>query len=572
MNYPIWEVPASGLFIAVIAVVHVFISHFAVGGGLFLVWYETRARRESDGALLAYVRLHSRFFLLLTLVLGALTGVGIWFTIGLVQPQATSTLIQFFVWGWASEWTFFVIEIAAAMVYYYGWDRLSARAHLTVGWIYFIAAWMSLFIINGILTFMLTPGRWIQSRDLLDAFFNPTFWPSLVTRTLICVGLAGLYALLTASFLHNRETRLKIIKAAGLYWLVPAGVLLPISFIWYLSAAAGAAVPVADVLGSAGPSLFDVVSSSLFGAPTSGYPYAVTAVFLGTLAFIVIALCSLLLGLVPSLARPTIVMPLFLLGLVAFGGFEWIREDLRKPYVIGHYMFVNGIRLPEPAGVSPAQADPFSVTSLNEKGVLAVARWSPPQAELEAKSPGSGDLRGKEIFRLLCTSCHTVDGHLAIQPLVAGKTPEAIDNIIQKLALPVDSAGNPTSWDDPGLRLKTWRGRRMPPFVGTTEERGYLTNYLAGLADTLESAPAASPGQRFFEANCAFCHGPNADWPMRVVGSGKRYKDFLVLIPRLPEVNPIMPPFEGTDEQKDALAHYLEELVTGGSQKEEAQQ
>ena len=105
MNYPIWGVPASGLFIAVIAVVHVFISHFAVGGGLFLVWYETRARRESDADLLTYVRLHSRFFLLLTLVLGALTGVGIWFTIGLVQPQATSTLIQFFVWGWASEWT-----------------------------------------------------------------------------------------------------------------------------------------------------------------------------------------------------------------------------------------------------------------------------------------------------------------------------------------------------------------------------------------------------------------------------------------------------------------------------------
>jgi hypothetical protein len=58
---------------------------------------------------------------------------------------------------------------------------------------------------------------------------------------------------------------------------------------------------------------------------------------------------------------------------------------------------------------------------------------------------------------------------------------------------------------------------------------------------------------------------------MGVVGSGKRYKDFLALIPRLPQINPIMPPFEGTEEQKDALAHYLEELVTGGGQKEEAQ-
>jgi len=32
VNYPFWDVPAPGLFIAVIAIVHVFVSHFAVGG------------------------------------------------------------------------------------------------------------------------------------------------------------------------------------------------------------------------------------------------------------------------------------------------------------------------------------------------------------------------------------------------------------------------------------------------------------------------------------------------------------------------------------------------------------
>ena len=34
MNYPIWELPAPGLLIAAVAIVHVFIAHFAVGGGL----------------------------------------------------------------------------------------------------------------------------------------------------------------------------------------------------------------------------------------------------------------------------------------------------------------------------------------------------------------------------------------------------------------------------------------------------------------------------------------------------------------------------------------------------------
>jgi len=101
MNYPLWRVPAPGLLIAVVGVVHVFVSHFAVGGGLLLVLAELKARAAADAALLGFVRALSRGFVLLTLVLGALTGVGIWFTIGLVQPQATSALVQTFLWAWA---------------------------------------------------------------------------------------------------------------------------------------------------------------------------------------------------------------------------------------------------------------------------------------------------------------------------------------------------------------------------------------------------------------------------------------------------------------------------------------
>src|SRR5688500_6135997 len=71
MNYPLWDLPAAGLLIAFVAIVHVFVAHFAVGGGLFLVWTERKARRENDAALLDYVRRHSRFFILLTLVFGA---------------------------------------------------------------------------------------------------------------------------------------------------------------------------------------------------------------------------------------------------------------------------------------------------------------------------------------------------------------------------------------------------------------------------------------------------------------------------------------------------------------------
>ncbi len=164
MNYPVWQ-PGfpGGILIALIAVVHVFVSHFAVGGGSYLVLTEQKAYREGDDALLSYVRAHSKFFALLTLVFGAVTGVGIWFTIGVVSPEATSSLIHTFVWGWAIEWVFFFVEIAAALIYAYHWDTLDRRSHMIVGWIYFVAAWMSLVIINGIITYMLTPGRWLQT-------------------------------------------------------------------------------------------------------------------------------------------------------------------------------------------------------------------------------------------------------------------------------------------------------------------------------------------------------------------------------------------------------------------------
>src|SRR5438045_2305079 len=74
LNYPHWLLAMpGGLLIALIAVPHVFVSHFAVGGGFFLVSTEARARKQNDAALLAYCKRHSKFFALLTLVFGAIT-------------------------------------------------------------------------------------------------------------------------------------------------------------------------------------------------------------------------------------------------------------------------------------------------------------------------------------------------------------------------------------------------------------------------------------------------------------------------------------------------------------------
>ena len=50
MNYPVWSIPSVGgsLLIAIISIVHVYVAHFAVGGGLFLVLTEMKGYREDQ--------------------------------------------------------------------------------------------------------------------------------------------------------------------------------------------------------------------------------------------------------------------------------------------------------------------------------------------------------------------------------------------------------------------------------------------------------------------------------------------------------------------------------------------
>ncbi|MGB7631154.1 MAG: cytochrome ubiquinol oxidase subunit I, partial [Candidatus Deferrimicrobium sp.] len=196
MNYPVWYLPGvgGGLLIASIAIVHVFISHFAVGGGLYLVFAERKGLREKSRAILDFTRSHAKFFLLMTVVAGGVTGVAIWFIIALVQPGATSLLIHIFVFGWATEWVFFLVEIVAIFVYFYTFGKMDDRTHQIVGWIYFLAAWFSLLLINGIIDFMLAPGAWLKNGSFWSGFFNPLFWPSLVFRTAAACMFAGVYA------------------------------------------------------------------------------------------------------------------------------------------------------------------------------------------------------------------------------------------------------------------------------------------------------------------------------------------------------------------------------------------
>jgi hypothetical protein len=418
MDYPLFLVPYIGgsWLIGANAILHVIIAHFAIGGGILLAVTEQRAARREDACLLGFARRLSVFLVLVSTVLGALTGVGIWFTIGLVQPAATSFLIRTFVWGWAIEWVFFIVEIAAALLYVATWDTASRRTHLAIGWIYAAAAYGSLVVINGIVTFMLTPGRWPETASFWDAFLNPSYAPSLVLRTGVALTLAVAVALVVAGRSGEPAERRGLVRVLAGCGLAGAGLCLAGGLWWQ------ARIP--------------AEARALF-APADGLLRGTAALAAGAVALLALVLLAALA--VPRAAGVALGLLALVLAATHLGAYERVREGARKPFVIVGYMYSNGIRVAE-------------VDTRNAAGLLTKARW----AGLDRRPVPAGE----QVFRAQCQMCHSLDGYLAIRPLVADQDAEGLIGLLEAL-----------------------RGGRpgMPPVVGTEAEVAQLATYLAAV-------------------------------------------------------------------------------------------
>jgi len=442
MNYPFWDIPylGSGWVIGIIAIFHVMISQFAVGGGLYLPLAERKALREGRNDWLQELVGYSKFFLVLTGVFGTISGVGIWFAIGLTHPEATSTLIHNFVFGWAIEWVFFVVELTTAIVYYYTWNKIDQKLHLVVGWVYAGASVCTLIIINGILTFMLTPGdTWLsvagtghEASKFWNAFFNPTYWPSLFLRICVCASLAGVWALISASRIDG--TQHAALKASlvkwSVKWLVPSFVAMPFLFAWYLFM-----VPASQrallVLG------IDTIGSGTFSIITR-------------IVLLIVITSATIIGVAYYLAyrnpvdfNPAHAIAILLLALMATAAGEYSHEMLRKPYVIGRWMYSNGVRVPYAARI-------------DQEGYLAHSMWV-------WNNSGSGYSRGEAIFRGECGSCHTLRGYRPLAELLVGRDRANIQSFITML--------HEYKPDSPYHHF-------MPPMVGTQQDVIDLTDFL----------------------------------------------------------------------------------------------
>lgn len=435
MNYPVWELQAwgGGWLIALIAVVHVYVAHFAVGGGLFLVLTETMGRRAQDPAVLDYTRRHTKFFLLLTMVFGSLTGVGIWLVISVLQPAATSILIHDFVFAWATEWVFFLVEIVSLFIYYYTFDKMAPGKHLLVGWIYAGAAWISLFVVNGVISYMLTPGGWLGSGDFWQGFFNPSLAPSTAFRTFLALVLAGVYGFLTAIRIPEPDFRAKMVRwCAG--WLLLPFVLMLAAGWWCLEV------------------LPESVRAMLLGAN----PEMVTVGRVGIWLAAALFLGGLLMALrLPRAASLPLAVLLLAIGLFYMGSFEWAREAGRRPFIIYGHMYSNSLLLSQ-------------MPEAKAQGVLKLARWSQNKEVTEQNRQAAG----RELFSLLCTTCHSVGGPMHdILPLTAKFGAFGLDSEL-------DGMGKLLGY--------------MPPFAGTRDERQALADYIVQNLHGKKEEPAVA--------------------------------------------------------------------------------
>ncbi|MGD9877843.1 cytochrome ubiquinol oxidase subunit I [Desulfococcus sp.] len=421
LQYPVWEldVLGGGFWIALIAVVHVYIAHFAVGGGLFIVLTEAKSYRENSPAMLDYVKMHAGFFLVLTAVFGAVTGVGIWFVISVLSPQAASILIHYFFFGWATEWVFFLGEIVTLFVYYYTFGNMERKAHLRMGWLYFILGWLSLFVVNGIVAFMLTPGEWMTTRGFWDGFFNPSFWPSLAFRTAMAFMLAGLFGYVTALAVSDADLRERLLSYCSKWLLIPLPIILGTGW-WYI-----AALPPDQQ-----KMVLDISPETL--------RFLKIFLWISPVIFTAGILMAFRVGLP---VKRGIAGLLVLIGLAYMGSFEFVREAARRPYLIHGYLYANA---------APAKA----ADEIRETGVLKATRWS----RYQEITPENRMSVGKDLFKFLCSACHSVGGPM-----------HDILSLTEKFSL----EGMSAMLNGMG-RINTY----MPPFPGNPAERDALAGYI----------------------------------------------------------------------------------------------
>jgi mono/diheme cytochrome c family protein len=451
MDIPIFhlDVLNNRMLIAFIASIHVIVNHaMAVGGIPLVVFLEWKAVKSGDMRWDALAYKILRVFFVVTTTLGAMTGVGIWFSAALVNPIAIGSLIRVFFFTWLVEWLVFVTEVVLILLYFKTWVHGIGPAkerHVRLGMGLAVASWITMALIVSILGFMMDPGSWQSDRTLFSGMLNPMYLPQLAFRTPLAMLMAGAAGLVISRFVTQegtieRERATRTLSRWSLAFLLPT-VVAGIVYARRLPEGMRANVPVA--VGTQDLAHFSEVLLGVLGAT-------------GLAAALVLLTGALrpdrvrgLVALVPAVACIAII-----------GTFERVREFVRKPYAIAGYLYSNGVRKDDMA-------------LLRRDGMLAHATYT----EVRTVTPETKLAAGKEVFRLACTRCHTTNG---------------VNGIRAHL---VRMYGTDAPWSEDAISayVAGMHAARpyMPPFPGSDAERRALAAWLVTLRDHRDAVEGA---------------------------------------------------------------------------------
>jgi mono/diheme cytochrome c family protein len=402
----------KGMVIGGLGILHVFVAQFAIGGGMLLSYFQWLAQTGRNAHAREFLDSYFRVLVLVSFVTGALTGVAMWFTSIQVSPRTIGMMVEEFHWIWAIEWTFFCVEVTAGYAFYRRGRELDDRSRMRLLLIYTGAAWASLFWINGILAWQLTPGAWIESRNVWAGFFNPSFWPSLLFRTIVAMTIAALVACVVINTMKHvdRDGKHSLIRRAS-HFLAPMAA-MPLLGIWFLfvipqdsrSWLLGGSIAMTMFSGLAAGASVLIGGYALFGLLRKNlYINGATATLLLALAF----------------------------GATAAG--EFVREGARKPYTVREVLFSNSIA-------------PDEIAALRRNGSVTGDPYPLVDA---ARYPTERVALGARVYRLQCSVCHTLRGANGLVHLAGSWSPSQMRMNIAKLQ-----------------HTKPF----MPPFAGNAEE------------------------------------------------------------------------------------------------------
>jgi len=442
-DFPIFDMPLVGhrLMFAFDAIVHVFVSHAAVGGSIVLALAQWMAIRNNDRKFdeLTYKVLFALF--ILATAVGALTGIGIWIHVNIINPAAIGALLRVFFWKWFIEWIVFNIEMILLLMLFLSWKNrplgTPAKAghfRLVVG--YAVASWLTMAIITAILGFMMTPGTWLASDfpakpDYIASLFNPSWMPSLGFRTFFAIVWAAAGAMILTWFYtrDDLETRERAIRFFGKCLYISVVPMIVFGYWYYLQ------------FPEAAKSLFPI---GALGNKLAAVPGLAQKVAIGLA--VLFALSSAYLFFNPRRAPMLAAIVLLVASGTLIGQMERVREFVRKPYIIYDYMYANGVRVQD-------------MPLLKKEGYLKNAVFL--EDEYRTITPQNKVKVGEKLYYFQCRYCHTINGVNAIQDRVKGWDEQAIYHRIGQLNSPATPF--------------------MPPFAGTDEERAALAAYLATL-------------------------------------------------------------------------------------------